>query len=57
MRKPKPFKVEFVDPDTMCVVEDIDSIGLVLEGEFLQAFYFYDDVTDYSKELEIRVKE
>jgi len=51
------FKVEFIDPETMSVVEDTDSIGLLLEDGILRAFYFEDEYTEDSKELIIRTVE
>jgi len=51
------FKVKFIDPDTMSVVEDTDSIGLILEDGLLKAFYFEDEYTEDSRELIIRTVE
>lgn len=52
----KPFKVDFIDPVDMCVVEDTDSIGLILEDGELKAYYFpYDNDTSF--QLMIRVRE
>ena len=51
----KPFKIEFIDPETMFKVEDYDNINIYLQKDILKAkWYVYKENEIIIKQLIVR---